>query len=87
MFKESEGLPLVFESSHVYSRPDEVLNQTVKVSATPALATPCQQELSLEGDVIMYKLKLRWFRANGRAVASASQSELERLASIAFTRI
>lgn len=56
-FEESEGLPFVFRAFERIGSATlgEVLDQTIRVPATPTLAKPCQQELSLDGDVIVFK--------------------------------
>ena len=56
-FEESEGLPFVLRA---FARTgtatlSEVLDQPAKALAAPALAKPCQQELPLDGDVIVFK--------------------------------
>lgn len=56
-FEESEGLPFVLRA---FARTGtatlgEVLDQPAKALAAPALAKPCQQELPLDGDVIVFK--------------------------------
>lgn len=56
-FEESEGLPYVLRA---FTRTGaatlgEVLDQTIKVPTTPVLAKPCEQELPLDGDVIIFK--------------------------------
>lgn len=56
-FEESEGLPFVFRAFvHTGSATlGEVLDQPTQVPATPALAKPCQQELPLDGDIVLFK--------------------------------
>lgn len=56
-FEESEGLPFVLRA---FARTGsatlgEVLDQTATVPAAPALAKPCQQQLPLDGDVMLFK--------------------------------
>lgn len=56
-FEESEGLPFVLRA---FARTGmatlgEVLDQPAKAPAAPALAKSCQQELPLDGDVLMFK--------------------------------
>lgn len=56
-FEESEGLPFVFRAFERTGSATlgEVLDQTVRVPATLVLAKPCQQELPLDGDVVVFK--------------------------------
>jgi hypothetical protein len=56
-FEESEGLPFVFRAFERTGSATlgEVLDQTARVPATPALAKPCHQELPLDGDVVVFK--------------------------------
>ena len=56
-FEESEGLPFVLRA---FARAGaatlgEVLDQPTQAPAAPALVKPCQQELPLDGDVIVFK--------------------------------
>lgn len=56
-FEESEGLPFVLRA---FARTGaatlgQVLDQPAKVPVAPALAKPCQQELPVDGDVIVFK--------------------------------
>ena len=56
-FEESEGLPFVFRAFERTGSATlgEVLDQTIRMPVTPALAKPCQQQLPLDGDVIVFK--------------------------------
>ncbi|MGI4867850.1 MAG: M23 family metallopeptidase [Janthinobacterium lividum] len=56
-FEESEGLPFVFKTFQRMGSATlgEVLDQKANVLATPALAKPRQQELPLDGDVVVLK--------------------------------
>jgi murein DD-endopeptidase MepM/ murein hydrolase activator NlpD len=56
-FEESEGLPFVFRAFERTGSATlgQVLDQPVRVPTTPAIAKPCQHELPLDGDIIVFK--------------------------------